>query len=276
MSRMSRVLMASTAIAFVAGSVLPAVAQDPSAAPGVVKSGDKMTLRLYGQVARGFGVISDGETSTFKQFDNGNTSTRMGIDGRGKITKDVRLRTRLEYEIENGSANQLDGQGKDGGGLDVRHLDAIFSHKRFGSVWIGRGNTATNGTSEKNLLPGGGSGREGGSTHDVIKDAVVLGKDSGTAEPAQVDTLGKFFDNFDGLSRRQRIRYDTPTIAGFKLGASAIDQQSWDVAAHFKGALAGVKISRPASVSRMPRATLAATMATASRTSTSSTARSRS
>ncbi len=81
-------------------------------APGVVKSSKKMKLRLYGQVTRGFGVIDDGESSTFKQFRNGNTSTRMGIDGRGKITKDVSLRTRMEYEIRNGSANQTKGQGK--------------------------------------------------------------------------------------------------------------------------------------------------------------------
>ena len=249
MTKLTMSLMATTAIAFASGLALPAVAQDPSAAPAVVKSSKKMKLRLYGQITRGFGVINDGDTSTFKQFRNGNTSTRMGIDGRGKVTKDVKLRTRLEYEIRNGSANQLDGQGKDGAGLEIRHLDAVFSHKRIGAVWIGRGNTAANGTSEKNLLPGGGSGREGGSTHDLIKDAVVLGRNSDTTEPAQVDTLAKFFDNFDGLSRRQRIRYDTPTIAGFKLGASIIDQQSWDVAAHFKGKIAGVKIKAGAGFS---------------------------
>ena len=59
----------------------------------------------------------------------------------------------------------------------------------------------------------------------------------------EVDTLGRFFNSFDGLSRRQRIRYDTPTIAGFKVGASAIDAQSWDVAMHYKGKVAGVKIA---------------------------------
>ena len=242
MTKLNKALMATTAIAFASGLALPAVAQDPSAAPGVVKSGNKMKLRLYGQVTRGFGVINDGETSTFKQFRNGNTSTRMGIDGRGKVTKDVNLRTRVEYEIRNGSANQFDGQGTDDGGLVIRHLDAIFSHKRLGAVWIGRGDTAANGTSEKNLLPGGNTGRLGGSTHNLITDAVILSKASGTTQPAEVDTLSRFFNSFDGLSRRQRIRYDTPTIAGFKIGASAIDKESWDVAGHYKGQIAGVKI----------------------------------
>ncbi|MDH3701217.1 MAG: porin [Alphaproteobacteria bacterium] len=243
MTKLNKALMATTAIAFASGLALPAVAQDPSAAPGVVKSSNKMKLRLYGQVTRGFGVINDGETSTFKQFRNGNTSTRMGIDGRGKVTKDVSLRTRVEYEIRNGSANQFDGQGKDDAGLVIRHLDAIFSHKRLGAVWIGRGDTAANGTSEKNLLPGGSAGRLGGSTHNLITDASVLLDTSGTVESSELATLSRFFNSFDGSSRRQRIRYDTPTIAGFKIGASAIDQQSWDVAMHYKGKVAGVKIA---------------------------------
>ena len=242
MTKLNRALMATSAIVFASGLAFPTVAQDPSAAPGVVKSSTKMKLLLYGQITRGFGVINDGETSTFKQFDNGNTSTRMGIDGQGKITKDVSLRTRVEYEIRSGSANQFNGQGGETG-LVIRHLDAILSHQRLGAVWIGRGDTAGNSTSEMNLLPGGEAGRLGGSTHDLITNAVILDQSSGTVEPAEVGTLSRFFNSFDGLSRRQRIRYDTPTIAGFKLGASFIDQQSWDVAGHFGGQLGGVKIA---------------------------------
>jgi hypothetical protein len=248
MTKLDKALMATTAIVFASALAVPAVAQDLSAAPAVVKSSNKMKLLLYGQITRGFGVINDGDSSTFKQFDNGNTATRMGIDGNGKITKDVSLRTRVEYEIRSGSANQFNGQGGETG-LVIRHLDAIFSHTRLGAVWIGRGDTAGNTTSEVNLLPGGEAGRLGGSTHDLITNAVILDKSSGTAEPAEVGTLSRFFNSLDGLSRRQRIRYDTPTIAGFKLGASIIDQQSWDVAGYFSGALGGVKIAAAAAFS---------------------------
>ena len=100
MTKLNKALMASTAIAFASGLAMPASAQDPSAAPGVVSSQKKVKLRLYGQIARQFGVVGDGETTTFKQGPNGNTSTRMGIDGRGKITKDISLRTRMEYQVQ--------------------------------------------------------------------------------------------------------------------------------------------------------------------------------
>ena len=82
MTKLNKALLASTAIAFASGLALPAAAQDPSAAPAVVKSGKKMKLKLYGQIARGFGFVSDGENQQFRQTQLSTTSSRMGIDGR--------------------------------------------------------------------------------------------------------------------------------------------------------------------------------------------------
>ena len=97
MTKLNKALMASTAIAFACGLALPASAQDPAAAPGVVSSGSKMKIKLYGQIARVFGIVDDGDGTTFKTGENGNTATRMGMDARGKINNDVSVRTRFEY-----------------------------------------------------------------------------------------------------------------------------------------------------------------------------------
>ena len=110
MTKLNKALMATTAIAFASGLALPASAQDPSKAPGVVKSGEKIKLKLYGQITRQFGFVNDGESTTFKQGSNGNTSTRMGIDGRGKVTKDVKIRTRLEFAINTGKRRLTNDQ----------------------------------------------------------------------------------------------------------------------------------------------------------------------
>src|SRR3546814_6719585 len=53
--------------------------------------------------------------------------------------------------------------------------------------------------------------------------------------------VGDFFTNFDGLSRQNRVRYDTPVIAGFQAGVSHIDGAAWDAALKWKGAFMGVK-----------------------------------
>ena len=137
MTKLNKALMASTAIAFASGLAMPASAQDPSAAPGVVSSQKKVKLRLYGQIARQFGVVGDGETTTFKQGPNGNTSTRMGIDGRGKITKDISLRTRMEYQVQSsstGGGNQFENEGEPGSASRFHRSSSRCDHQQQ-EVW---------------------------------------------------------------------------------------------------------------------------------------------
>ena len=243
MTKLNKALMASTAIAFASGLALPASAQDPSAAPGVVKSSNKVKLRLYGQITRQFGFVVDDDATTFKQGPNGNTSTRMGIDGRGKITKDVSLRTRLEFAINTGNSTggpQFSNQ-PGSNDFDIRHLDAIFSHKQFGAVWIGRGDTATNGSSEITLAPGINTGRLQGTNHNVASEFRIL-DDAEASEPSAVGTVDRFFSNLDGAGRQNRIRYDSPTIFGFKASASLIDKHNYDAALRYSGQVLGTKI----------------------------------
>ena len=51
------------------------------------------------------------------------------------------------------------------------------------------------------------------------------------------------FSNLDGLSRDDRLRYDTPRFGGFKASASVIDGGSWDVAGRFSGEVSGAKVA---------------------------------
>lgn len=244
MTKLNKALMASTAIAFACGLAFPASAQDPAAAPGVVSSGNKMKLKLYGQIARAFGFVGDGETVTFKQGENGNTSTRMGIDGRGKITNDVSVRTRMEFEVSSGDelgGTQFENQGGDASTFGVRHLDLIVESKKFGSVWIGRGDSSSNGTSEVQVIPALDSGRLGGSVHNLIAKLRVLDENEnlGTRTVATVD---RFFQSFDGANRQNRIRYDTPTFFGFKGSVSLIDKHNIDSAVFYEGKFFGIEI----------------------------------
>ena len=58
-------------------------------------------------------------------------------------------------------------------------------------------------------------------------------------------TIGNAFSQFDGLSRRDRVRYDTPTMSGFKGSTSFIQGDAWDAALRYSadyGAI-GTKIS---------------------------------
>ncbi|MPY76174.1 MAG: porin [Alphaproteobacteria bacterium] len=245
MTKLNKVLMASTAIAFATGLAIPASAQDPAAAPGVVSSQKKVKIRLYGQISRMFGIVGDGETTTFKQGENGNSSTRMGIDGRGKITNDISLRTRMEYAVQSGDndgGSQFENQGGSANRFTIRHLDVILSSKKFGAVWIGRGDTATNGSSEVSLAPGISSAHLGGTLTNLGGSYHVLDDDEDLAVRDRGE-VGSFFDSFDGAGRQNRIRYDTPTFFGFKAAASIIDKHNYDVALWYKGKIAGTELA---------------------------------
>src|SRR3546814_6477284 len=78
---------------------------------------------------------------------------------------------------------------------------------------MGKGPTASDGTAESNVNAAGVLGVGGLMELSVAglqtrTDAGALA--GGTAQ------VGDFFTNFDGLSRQNRVRYDTPVIAGFQ------------------------------------------------------------
>ncbi len=243
MTKLNKALLASTAIAFATGLAMPASAQDPSAAPGVVSSQKKVKLKLYGQVTRQMGFVGDGESVTFKQGENGNTGTRMGIVGSGKVTNDISLKTILEYSVSSGDTGGGSQFVNEGGstGFSVRKLDVILSSKKFGSVWMGRGSGSTDGTSEVDL-GGMASARLGGAAYYPVADFILMDKNS-SAVPQAVATVGRFFNSYDGTSRQNRIRYDTPTFFGFMASASLIDKHNVDASINYEGKLAGTEIA---------------------------------
>src|SRR3546814_12120274 len=102
---------------------------------------------------------------------------------------------------------------------------------------MGKGPTASDGTAESNVNAAGVLGVGGLMELSVAglqtrTDAGALA--GGTAQ------VGDFFTNFDGLSRQNRVRYDTPVIAGLQDGVRHIDGASWDPAVKREGAFLGV------------------------------------
>jgi hypothetical protein len=168
----------------------------------------------------------------------------MGIDGRGKVTNDISLRTRMEFQVQSGDTGggtQFENQGGTASRFTVRHLDVILSSKKFGAVWMGRGDTASNGTSEIDLS-GISTARLGGSNTNILNEYILMSKDD-SAVPQAVATVGRFFNSYDGANRQNRIRYDTPTFFGFKAGASIIDKHNVEAAVRYKGKIAGTELA---------------------------------
>jgi uncharacterized coiled-coil protein SlyX len=203
----------------------------PSTDKLVASGEDNIALSLSGQVNRGILIYDDGTESDTFHVDNANSSTRFRMIGTGKITSDITLGAQIEVQMQSNSTTRVSQiSGNDIGGLSFteRKLEIYFDSKRLGRVWLGQGDTASNGTSEFDL-----SGTSVINYSSVADMAGGLFFRDNTPIETTDPQIKDVFSNLDGLSRDDRIRYDTPEFAGFTASTSHISGGGWDVALRY-------------------------------------------
>lgn len=169
------------------------------------KGNRKVSLKIHGLISRAL-AFEDGDVSIYNPPVQ---ISRIRFSGGAKINQDLYA----GYYIELGIDDDGNGVTAPGSGLfQLRHNDMFIGSKTFGKISIGQGSTASDKTAEADL--------------------------SGTGYVAS-GALNNYhiLSNLDGFSFTERVRYDTPTIAGFKVSTSWQDNESWDVAATYGGKL---------------------------------------
>jgi predicted porin len=174
--------------------------------------------------------------------DNDNSSTRFRFTGSNEFDNNWKVGFKWENEMESNSSADTDIDiGENGDTTDVnfteRHMDVYIEHSKFGKLSLGQGDTASNGTSEVDLS---GTDVVNSSDIDDMAGGFIFRDDddnilqTGFATPDPDDTsIGRAFNNFDGFSRRDRIRYDTPKLGPVYFSASYMNGQSYDFAGRF-------------------------------------------
>ena len=203
----------------------------------VTSGSERVKLSVSGQVNRGVLYVDNGPSEEFFHVDNDNSSTRVRFIGEGRLNEDVTVGTQIEVQFESNStaAIRIDQDSPAGpNNFTERKLELFADSKQLGRLWVGQGDTASNSTSEVDL-----------SGTSVVAYSGIADMAGGIAfaTPANVlgPRIGQAFSNFDGLSRDDRLRYDTPSFMGFKASASAVDGGAWDTALRFAGEIAGTK-----------------------------------
>jgi hypothetical protein len=116
--------------------------------------------------------------------------------------------------------------------FNERHMDIWI--EKWGTLRLGQGDTASNGTAEVDLsgtaVAAYSSVSDVGGGFEFQKNGVTSTTPTGT-----VLRVGNTRSNFDGLSRKDRVRYDTPRWGGFFASVSAEGNSEWDVAARYAG-----------------------------------------
>jgi hypothetical protein len=210
----------------------------------VVTSGqERVKLAISGQVNRAVNVAEDGDKTKAYFVDNDASNTRFRFVGTGQVTDDLTAGARLEVALTTNESADVSQDNEDAGEFaDVRWSEVYFDSKRFGKLSLGQGDTASNNSAEVDL-----------SKTDVVQYASVADIAGGLQFRDKDDDLtgvkiSDAFKNLDGLSRKDRVRYDTPTFYGFSMAGSAISDQRWDTSLWWGGQGYGFKTGAAAAI----------------------------
>lgn len=206
---------------------------------------NKAKVKLYGQVNRGVLYVDDGDDETLYQVDNDNSSTRIGILGSIQGSETVDVGTKIEVQFESNSSSEVNQSNKRGVGSNSftkRHLDLYVNSKNLGKLSVGFGSTASDTTCERDLSGTGVAGYS--AIVDMAGGQFFYNNTTGVYSSS---TIGSAFTNMDGLSRDDRIRYDTPSFKGLSASTSYIADGGGDVALRYLNKLGSVKVDAAAS-----------------------------
>lgn len=239
----------------IAATLLPAAV---SANPLEVQVSENTVFTTYGHVNLGARYYKDGLDSKTQLLDNSASQTRVGI--------------RTDSDLDSGSfvfnfETGLGLPGTSGVGINdspevnfdktsIRKVEIIWDSGSFGKFFLGQGSMASDGVAEYEYSGVGMTAYS--SVADIGGGNTFLFQD-GTASPLKVRDV---FKNLDG-ARRGRIRYDSPSFAGFTIGVgygqevlrSNDDNDYADVALRYSGGTETVDVKGGIGYNRIKKPT---------------------
>jgi predicted porin len=195
-----------------------------SLVPITANAADPVEFKWSGQISRALSFADNGVDDDVLFVDNNNSGTRLRLTGKTGFGNGLEAGIHWETQFQENSSSAIDI-----GDLDASNNDGFTSRKRdlwfsgaFGKVSLGQGDGAANGTSEVDFSGTTIADYSGNNLDDGISFVGANGLKGTEDDPADVSVKnGSVFSNFDGLSRNDRIRYDTPKLGPVGLAISA-------------------------------------------------------
>ena len=223
-----------------------ASAQQTAPAAPVTSGQERVKLAISGQVNRAVNMVDDGDNLKAYYVDNDVSNSRARLVGTAKLNDDLTLGSRLEFAFAPNESSTVT-QGNEGGDenyVQGRWAEVSLASKTYGKLSLGKGDTASNNTSQVDLS------RTDVILYSSVSD-IVAGlqfRTRGGKNLTGIEVSDAFNDQ-DGLSRQSRLRYDTPSFYGFSLAGSVVSNQRADAALFWGGQGYGFKAAAAAAVS---------------------------
>lgn len=206
-------------------------------------------IQLSGWLNRYIMSLDNGIDRNITHVDSGNYSSRFKILASHELNKETSLKTVLEigmnpnssYAVDlNNSQSNATSQSK----ISIRHVDILLKNINFGELQMGRGYMSQAGASYETDFSDTDAGAAGMSAPCSTGYALQF-VDKDTKQKYTSLPSGLIFDTAD-ISRKDRIRYNTPAVFGFTAHTSHAHQNRGDIfdaAVRYNQEFAGAKIA---------------------------------
>lgn len=193
---------------------------------GVVNGVKGATVKISGHVNRAVMIGSDNNDNTFFQFvDNDASSTRFTFDVDTPISATSSAGMRLEAQVESNSSIAANAPGQvnaDTATNGLRHA-YVYVKGSFGGLVLGQQSDASDGITQQ------------GFNYAALAD---INPENTAGQNLAGAGIGSFGDG----GRTDSIRYDTPSLGGFKASISAEDTGQVHVGAVYGGQVGGIGV----------------------------------
>ncbi|MBI1384126.1 MAG: porin [Rhizobiales bacterium] len=200
----------------------------------------KISLSISGQVNQALLWFDNNEEADVYVIDNDESSTRLNFKGQGTVRPGLTIGFQIEFDLQMGNNFTFDANdGDDGDLFQFRRAEWFIRDDALGTLTVGQGSMASDGAHETSFSEGwyAGVGYGLGITNNYIS---LFDDNSGLYfQSTTWATIGTDHD----ASRRNRVRYDSPTFAGFTLSASWGEDDEWDTALRYANEWNGLRVA---------------------------------
>ncbi len=213
------------------------------------------TMKVSATVNRAVVFTDDGDNTYVKNVTNNTKGDRFRLVGTAK-SKDLTIGAKLEFGVYNtNNSNAVDQQdnasvNSGNANIDNRNAFIFFHSKKYGKLSIGKQSTASDGSAEVDLSGTKAAYYNGNMPNSgfyFIKASEKPGQSGGPSpSTANNPRIKSVMSGYDGLSRADGVRYDSPKFQGFQVSGGAYEGGDADVALRYSGKVAGTKVAAAA------------------------------
>ncbi|ALS33939.1 hypothetical protein PTRA_a2899 [Pseudoalteromonas translucida KMM 520] len=204
----------------------------------------KTKLVVSGWVNQMLSVVDDGESVDAYIVDNDFAESRIKFLGTVAASDDMTIGAKIELTIAPNKSGNVSQTNQDVNNIfDQRYTEVYLESQRYGKLSLGKGFTPSHSSALRDL-----SGTALIASANVTDQAGGLFfRERNSGALTDIRILDGF-NSFDGLNRRNRLRYDTPTFNGFSLATSIISDSRYDATLSYEGQGNGLKVIGAAAI----------------------------